>query len=79
MAPLRKLVIGCALLVLATIAVAQAEGGDKAKPEKPKPEPAVKIGDKAPPIKADSIINGKLKSLSELRGRLVLYDYFQHW
>ncbi len=39
----------------------------------------VKVGDKAAEIKADKILNSKLKSLKEVRGSLVLYEYFAYW
>jgi hypothetical protein len=55
----------------------KAKPDDKAKAEKK--EPKVKVGDRFPVLKVDSILHPKLKALTELRGRLVLYEYFQHW
>jgi hypothetical protein len=52
---------------------------DEKKAEKPKKDPDVKVGDKMPALKVDSIGNSKIKNLAELRGRLILYEYFQHW
>lgn len=39
----------------------------------------VAVGDKAVAIQAEKIVNTKLKSLKELKGSLVLYEYFAHW
>jgi hypothetical protein len=39
----------------------------------------IKVGDKAPVIKAEKLANTKFKSLKEIKGSLVLYDYFAHW
>lgn len=39
----------------------------------------VKVGDKAAPIKVDKLANTKFKNLKELKGSLVLYEYFAHW
>jgi uncharacterized lipoprotein YajG len=39
----------------------------------------LKVGDKAPVIKADSILHPKMKSLAEVKGKLVLYEYFAYW
>jgi hypothetical protein len=39
----------------------------------------VKVGDKAPAIKVDSILHPKMKSISEAKGKLVLYEYFAFW
>ena len=39
----------------------------------------VKVGDKAPPIKAKELLNAKIKSLDELKGRLILVEYFAYW
>ena len=39
----------------------------------------VAIGEKAPIPEADEIFNGKIKRLSDLKGRLVLYEFFAHW
>jgi len=39
----------------------------------------VKVGDKAAPIKVDKLANTKFKSLKDLKGSLVLYEYFAHW
>lgn len=72
--------LGFALMFAGAAFVAAAQDDDgKSKPDKAKPEPAVKVGDKAPIVKIDSVLSGKLKTMGELRGRLVLYDYFQHW
>ena len=37
------------------------------------------VGDKAPEIKVSEFGNTKIKSLSELKGRLILYEFFAHW
>lgn len=39
----------------------------------------VKVGDKAAPVKVDKLANTKFKSLKDLKGSLVLYEYFAHW
>lgn len=39
----------------------------------------VAVGDKAVPIQAEKIVNTKFKSLKELKGSLILYEYFAHW
>ena len=78
MRTLRLLSAFCALLGLCALVGAQAP--DPAKPPaKEKPPPAVKVGDKAPAIKINKVLDPKFKSMAELKGRLVLYEYFQHW
>ena len=85
MTTLRSLSFVCAFLGACMLGVAQdkdakdpkAKADDK-KAEKKK-EPDVKVGDKMPALDVDTIGNSKLKSLAELRGRLILYEYFQHW
>ncbi len=37
------------------------------------------IGEKAPQVDADEIINGNYKKTSELKGKLVLVEFFAHW
>ena len=39
----------------------------------------VGVGDKAPEIKADKLLNTKLSSTKDLKGSLVLLDFFAHW
>ncbi len=39
----------------------------------------LKVGDKAPSIKAKELLNTKIKSLDELKGRVILLEYFAHW
>jgi hypothetical protein len=39
----------------------------------------LKVGDKAPAIKVDSILHPKMKSINETKGKLVLLDYFAFW
>ena len=85
MKPLRTLSVLLAFIGVCALLGAQAKDpkdpkekpDDKAKAEKK--EPKVKVGDRFPVIKVDSILHPKLKALTELRGRLVLYEYFQHW
>jgi hypothetical protein len=87
MTSLRSLTFLCAFLGACVLGIAQQhpktaddKKGEKAeKAEKPKKEPSVKVGDKMPALKVDAIGNSKIKALAELRGRLILYEYFQHW
>ncbi|MCB9834058.1 MAG: hypothetical protein H6807_16475 [Planctomycetes bacterium] len=37
------------------------------------------IGETAPKIEADELINTKLKSTADLKGKLVLVEFFAHW
>ena len=39
----------------------------------------VAVGQKAPTIDADEILDSGVKSLSELDGRLILYEFFAYW
>ena len=39
----------------------------------------VELGSKAPVPEADRILKGSVKSLGELKGRLVVYEFFAHW
>jgi hypothetical protein len=57
-------------LIAAVIAVAAACASAGAQ---------LKVGDKAPAIKADEILHPKVKSLAETKGKLVLYEYFAYW
>jgi hypothetical protein len=87
MRTLRLIALCCAFLGLAPLVLGQAkdgdkEKGDKDKPAKEKPEkkpPEVKVGDKMPAMKISDIVHPKFKSMAEVRGKLVLYEYFQHW
>jgi len=40
---------------------------------------AVAVGDEAPAVKADEILDPSIKSLKDLEGRLILYEFFAHW
>lgn len=66
------------LLVAFAWAGAPALGQNKNE-EKPKKEPSVKVGDQAPVLKIDKVLHPKIKGLAELKGRLLLYEFFQHW
>lgn len=87
MTTLRSLTFLFAFLGACVLGIAQThpktaddkKGEKEEKAEKPKKEPSVKVGDKMPVLKVDSIGNSKMKNLAEIRGRLVLYEYFQHW
>ena len=82
MTALRPLILAFLFLAGWSFANAQDADKDKAKTDEKKgekKEASVKIGDKFPAIKVDSILHPKLKSLAEVKGRLVLYEYFQHW
>jgi hypothetical protein len=85
MTTLRSLTFLCAFLGACVLGVAQDKDAKDPKPPKDdkkaekKKEPDVKVGDKMPVLKVDTIGNSKMKSLAEVRGRLVLYEYFQHW
>jgi hypothetical protein len=84
MTTLRSLTFLFAFLGACVLGIAQqhpktADDKKGEKAEKPKKEPSVKVGDKMPALEVDTIGNSKLKSLAELRGRVILYEYFQHW
>lgn len=84
MTTLRSLTFLLAFLGASVLGIAQthpktADDKKGEKAEKPKKEASVKVGDKMPALKVDAIGNSKIKALTELRGRLILYEYFQHW
>lgn len=88
MRTLRLIALCSALLALAGLVTAQAKEGDqekdkekpaKEKPEKEKKPAEVKVGDKMPALKVSAIVHPKFKSMKEAKGKLVLYEYFQHW
>ncbi|MBI4879886.1 MAG: hypothetical protein HY812_09550 [Planctomycetes bacterium] len=37
------------------------------------------VGDSAPAVSAEKLLNTKLKSLDDLKGKLVLFEYFAWW
>jgi hypothetical protein len=79
---LQSLAFLCAFAGACLVGVAQDKDKDKPKDDKKaekKKEPSVKVGDKMPALDVDAIGNSKMKSLAELRGRVLLYEYFQHW
>lgn len=39
----------------------------------------VAVGDPAVKIEADKLVNTKFKSLKDLKGSLILYEYFAYW
>jgi hypothetical protein len=79
MRTLRILTSFFALLVVCGLVCAQAKDGGASRPAKEKPPPAVKVGDRMPTLKVSKILDPKFKSMAEVRGKLVLYEYFQHW
>lgn len=88
MRTIRLLAAFCAVIGICGLAFGQSKDGDKEKdkdkaakekPEKPKPPPEVKVGDKMPALKVSNILHPKFKSMADARGKLVMYEYFQHW
>jgi len=55
------------LSLIALAALSPAAAGD------------LKVGDGAPEIEAEKLLNTEVKSLKELKGKLVLYEYFAWW
>ena len=39
----------------------------------------VEVGDSAPKISPEKFLNTNIKTLSKLKGKLVLYEFFAHW
>ncbi len=37
------------------------------------------VGDTAPAVSAEKLLNTKVKNLDDLKGKLVLYEYFAWW
>jgi hypothetical protein len=37
------------------------------------------VGAVAPKVEPDKLINTEFRSLDELQGRLILYEFFAHW
>jgi thiol-disulfide isomerase/thioredoxin len=59
---------------------ADKEKADKEKAKKERPDPhAALIGKPAPNIKGDFTLNGPLVSLSDLKGKVVLIDFWAVW